>query len=171
MSKLLNILFAMFIMSPVWPLGTNPMPGDPFIIINKQNNELAFVNQNHIQGIYAVATGKSDEDTPEGLFTVTFKVKQPSYTKLNIPGGDPKNPLGTRWIGFDAKDTNGRVYGIHGTNNPTSIGKYISSGCVRMNNEDVERLFNKIPLGTKVLIVRSEKSFLELAKEYNALSQ
>lgn len=171
MSKLISFLLASFIMSPIWPLGPNPMPGDPFIIINKKTNELAFINEDHVQGIYAVATGKSEEDTPEGLFTVTFKVRQPSYTKSNIPGGDPKNPLGSRWIGFDAKETNGRVYGIHGTNDPTSIGKYISHGCVRMNNEDVEQLYERIPLGTKVLIVRSDQTFLELAKEHHALSK
>jgi len=171
MSKLLSFVLATFIMSPIWPLGTNPMPGDPFIIINKKTNELAFVVEDQIQGIYAVATGKSEEDTPEGLFNVTFTTKQPSYSKLNIAGGDPKNPLGTRWIGIDANDTNGRVYGIHGTNRPDSIGKYVSQGCVRMNNADVEQLYEYIPLGTKVLIVNTEQSFTELAKEYGALSK
>ncbi|WP_395939752.1 L,D-transpeptidase [Bacillus sp. 03113] len=156
-------------MSPIWPLGPNPIEGDPFIIVNKQLNQVAFIHENRVQTIVSVATGKTKEMTPEGLFTVTVKAINPYYRKKNIPGGDPKNPLGTRWIGFDAERTDGRIYGIHGTNNPASIGSYVSQGCIRMQNEAVESLYDLIPLGTKILIISSSEAFQDLGKEYGAI--
>lgn len=168
MLKLLSCI--LMLISPIWPLGENPAPGDPFIIINKSTNELSFVNENRVQTVVSVATGKSADLTPEGLFTVTVKAINPYYRKKNIQGGDPKNPLGTRWIGFDAKETDGRMYGIHGTNNPASIGHYVSLGCIRMQNETIESLYDFIPVGTKVLVTKSEKSAELLAKEYGAIS-
>ncbi|MCR8847063.1 L,D-transpeptidase [Rossellomorea sp. SC111] len=159
------ILFA----SPIWPLGRNPIPGDPFIIVNKETNQLAYIDNGKIQATFPIATGKTAELTPEGLFNVTVKAKNPYYRKKNIPGGDPRNPLGTRWIGFDAEGTDGRIYGIHGTNRPSSIGKYISNGCIRMHNRNVEYLFDKAPIGTKVLVVKTKKSLNRLGKEYGAL--
>jgi lipoprotein-anchoring transpeptidase ErfK/SrfK len=166
----MRILLAILLMaSPIWPLGRNPLPGDPFLIINKETNQLAYINEGEIAGTYGAATGKTTDLTPEGLFTVTVKAKDPYYRKKDIPGGDPRNPLGTRWIGFDAEGTDGRIYGIHGTNQPSSIGKYISNGCIRMLNKNVEFIYDRVPLGTKVLIVKTSKSFQELGKEYGAL--
>ncbi|TYR82490.1 L,D-transpeptidase [Priestia megaterium] len=157
--------FILLLMSPIWPLGANPLPGDPFIVINKQTNELAYIQDGEIEYIVKVATGKTADLTPEGEFTVTVKVINPYYRRGKIEGGDPKNPLGVRWIGFDAKDTDGRIYGIHGTNQLSSIGKYVSNGCIRVGNEEVTKLYDRIPLGTKVWIVTSTKSFQELAGE------
>ncbi len=169
MIKILSpILFAFFI-SPLWPLGPNPLPGDPFVIINKATNELAFIEANKVQTIVSVGTGKTQELTPEGLFTITIKAENPYYRKKDIPGGDPDNPLGSRWIGFDAKDTDGRIYGIHGTNQPASIGKYVSQGCIRTQNEVISSLYPLIPLGTKILVTATKKSFEILAKEYGAI--
>ncbi|WP_090744971.1 L,D-transpeptidase [Mesobacillus persicus] len=159
----------LLVVSPIWPLGQNPLPGDPFLIINKKTNEVAFIHDNRVQTIVNAATGKTEELTPEGLFTVTVKAVDPYFRKSDIPGGDPRNPLGRRWIGFDARDTDGRTYGIHGTNNPDSIGKYISQGCIRLHNEEVESLFDSIPLGTKVLVITSEKDFEQLAIEHRAI--
>lgn len=143
--------------------------GAPFLIVNKAVNKLAFINNSKVQEIFSVGTGKSKELTPEGLFTVKVKAVNPYYRKKNIPGGDPRNPLGTRWIGFDAKNTDGRIYGIHGTNQPYSVGQYISNGCVRLNNSDIERLYPLIPVGTKILIVTSQDDFLSLAKRYGSI--
>ncbi|WP_160722194.1 L,D-transpeptidase [Bacillus sp. USDA818B3_A] len=158
-----------FFLAPLWPIGPNPLPGDPFVIVNKTKNELAFIDDNKIQTIVSVGTGKTQELTPEGLFTITVKAKKPYFRKKNIPGGDPKNPLGARWIGFNAKGTDGRIYGIHGTNQPASIGKYVSQGCIRTQNEVVTSLFPLIPLGTKILVTSSNKSFEDLAKENRAI--
>lgn len=154
--------------SPIWPLGKNPLPGDPFVIINKKTNQLSIIDEDRVQTTISVSTGKKEDLTPEGLFTITVKAVNPYYRKKNIVGGHDQNPLGTRWIGFNANNTDGRIYGIHGTNNPESIGHYVSNGCVRMHNEAVESIYELIPLGTKVLITKSDKSFKELAREYGA---
>ena len=66
---------------------------------------MAFIDENKVQTVVSVGTGKTQELTPEGLFTITVKAKDPYYRRKGIyPGGDPKNPLGSRWIGFDAKE-------------------------------------------------------------------
>jgi hypothetical protein len=57
----------------------------------------------------------------------------------------PANPLGTRWMGLGYKG-----YGIHGTNMPLSIGKAASHGCIRMRNQDVEDLFERVQIGDPV---------------------
>ena len=155
--------------APIWPLGENPFPGDPFLIVNKQTNLAAIFLDGKIDTIVPVGTGKTPELTPEGLFTVTVKAKEPYYRKKDIPGGDLSNPLGSRWIGLDARNTDGRVYGIHGTNDPLSVGKYVSQGCIRMKNDTIEEVFEQIPLGTRVLIVSSSRSFHDLAKHEGAL--
>ncbi|HET7615693.1 MAG TPA: L,D-transpeptidase, partial [Bacillales bacterium] len=104
-------------------------------------------------------------------FTVVVKAENPYYRKKDIPGGREDNPLGTRWIGIDAKGTNGRIYGIHGNNNPESIGSYGSAGCVRMYEEDVQALYERVPIGTKVLILSTNRSFGEIAEEHGALNE
>ncbi len=169
MIKILSpILFAFFI-SPLWPLGPNPLPGDPFVIVNKTTNELAFIDENKVQTVVSVGTGKTKELTPEGLFTITVKAIDPYYRRKDIPGGDPNNPLGSRWIGFDAVETDGRIYGIHGTNQPASIGRYVSQGCIRTQNEVISSLYPLIPLGTKILVTSTKKSFEQIAKEHGAI--
>lgn len=87
---------------------------------------------------YPVAVGKPSTPTPKG----TFKI----INKQLHPGG----AFGVRWLGLNAP---GGGYGIHGTNNPGSIGKSISHGCVRMYNNDVIELSNLVPIGTTVKIV------------------
>jgi lipoprotein-anchoring transpeptidase ErfK/SrfK len=169
MIKIFSSILMAFSLSPIWPLGPNPLPGDPFVIVNKSNNELAFISENRVQTVVNVGTGKTEEMTPEGLFTVTVKAKNPYYRRSDIPGGDPKNPLGSRWLGFDARETDGRIYGIHGTNQPASVGKYVSQGCIRTQNEVITSLFPLIPLGTKILVTSSNKSFEALAKESGAI--
>ncbi|KAB2333791.1 MULTISPECIES: L,D-transpeptidase [Bacillaceae] len=169
MMKFLTSLLLLGVISPLWPLGQNPLPGDPFVIVNKETNEAAYINENKVQTVYRAATGKTEELTPEGLFTITVKASDPYYRKKDIPGGDPNNPLGTRWIGFDAENSDGRTYGIHGTNNPSSIGTYASLGCIRLQNEHVEALYDVVPIGTKVLVLSTDLSFEDIAKEYGAI--
>lgn len=166
--RLLLVLF-LLIGSPSWPYGADVLPGDPFIIVNKKTNELAWIKDGKIAMTAEVATGKTNDLTPEGLFTITVKAKDPYYRKKNIPGGDPRNPLGSRWIGFDAKGTDGRIYGLHGTNQPSSIGKYISHGCIRLPKAKLESLFDQVPIGTKILVTNSNQSFEKLAREHGAM--
>lgn len=136
------------------------------IIINKTSNELAFFQNGEIVKIFPVATGKTDDLTPEGTFSIVNKIKNRPYYTDNIPGGDPRNPLGDRWLGIDARGTYGTTYAIHGNNNPGSIGKYVSAGCVRMHNEDVHWLFERVNRGTKVIILKSNLSFERIAENH-----
>jgi lipoprotein-anchoring transpeptidase ErfK/SrfK len=70
-----------------------------------------------------------------------------------MPGG-PENPLGARalYLYANGQDT---LYRIHGTNDPSSIGKAMSSGCIRMLNEDVADLFERVSTGTKVVVLQA----------------
>ncbi len=123
-----------------------------YLEINKATNTLQVYLNEHIIYTFPVATGISKKHTPEGTFQIVTKIKNPWYLPKEIAGGSPDNPLGTRWLGLDVPETSGYKYGIHGTNNPASIGKSVSQGCIRMHNKDVEWLFRHIPLGTLVRI-------------------
>ncbi len=172
MTLMYSILLSfLLIISPIWPLGENPLVGDPYLIVKKSTNELAFIVDGEVKQTFRVATGRKEFQTPEGEYTITVKAINPYYRKSDIQGGDKKNPLGTRWIGFDAGGTEGRTYGVHGTNKPSSIGYYVTQGCVRMRNEDVEILFEEVPLGTRIYITTSNDSFEELGKEMGAVKQ
>jgi lipoprotein-anchoring transpeptidase ErfK/SrfK len=97
---------------------------------------------------YGIGVGR-DGSTPVGEFTVLSKVESPEWTSPEgdfFPSADPKNPLGTRWIGV----TEG--YGIHGTTDPTSIGRDVSHGCVRLENGAVEEVYDLLTTGARVTI-------------------
>lgn len=128
-----------------------------YIVINKATNILDVYLNSHKMYSFRVATGKLRSHTPEGEFKIISKVKEPWYLPKKIAGGDPRNPLGTRWMGLDVGDTGGYKYGIHGTNNPYSIGRNVSQGCIRMHNKDVEWLYRHIPLKTPVIIINEKK--------------
>ena len=64
-----------------------------------------------------------------------------------IPGGSPSNPMGVA-----AMTLAGGEYAIHGTNRPNSVGGYVSYGCVRMYNQDISDLFNRVEVGTPVVV-------------------
>jgi lipoprotein-anchoring transpeptidase ErfK/SrfK len=68
---------------------------------------------------------------------------------LVIPGGSPRNPMGAAAMGLDRGN-----YAIHGTNEPSSIGRFVSHGCIRMYNEDVLDLYHRAPVGTEVVVLR-----------------
>ncbi|SHE71315.1 SH3 domain-containing protein [Seinonella peptonophila] len=126
------------------------------IEINKSNNTLYLYSGSKLVKTYRVATGRSKKLTPEGTFPIVVKFVKPGWTNPDtgkqVPGGSKDNPLGERWLGLKVNGDNGRRYGIHGTNKPSSIGTYASSGCVRMYNKEVIDLFNRVPIGTKVWI-------------------
>lgn len=120
------------------------------IEVDKKANQLFLYKNGVVQKVYPVATGHSPELTPEGTFTLVTKFIKPGWK--SIPGGVPENPLGERWLGIRVNGDQGRTYGIHGTNDPTSIGKHISNGCIRMQNQDVIELYRIVPEGTPVQI-------------------
>lgn len=108
-----------------------------YIAINLSTRRLSFHEGQRLVNTYPVGVGKSSTPTPTGSFSVREKVMH--------PGG----VLGTRWMGLSIPGGN---YGIHGTNNPSSIGGYVSNGCIRMFNQDVEELFPRVMIGTAVEI-------------------
>lgn len=121
------------------------------IVIDKSQNILTLKADGNVFKTYRAATGKASSPTPVGTFKITNKIVDPPWYPPNgrmIPAGDPKNVLGSRWMGI-SKPT----YGIHGTIVPDSIGKSVTEGCVRLQNSDVEELFAIVPEGTEVIIV------------------
>ena len=121
----------------------------PFSVeVSIPKNILWLKQGKHFVKKYKVSTGKGG-NTPVGNFKIANKLIKPTwyYDDKVIPPGDPKNGLGSRWMGFDLKG-----YGIHGTIEPEKIGRLASLGCVRMRNEDVEELFDLIPIGTPITV-------------------
>lgn len=120
------------------------------IIVNKSKNILTLLAGNIVMKEYPVGTGEYDK-TPVGDFKIRNKIPEPPWK--GIPYGDPRNVLGTRWMGLVNEGDTIPGYGIHGTWEPETIGKNVSQGCIRMLNEDVEELFKIVPVGTKVKII------------------
>lgn len=120
-----------------------PASHEPFlvqpleIVVDKSSHELALVSGDMVVRSYKVGLG--GDRTPEGTYMITEKI-------IN-PNGKSSGEFGSR--GMQLSDTN---YAIHGTNEPDSVGKDESKGCIRMSKEDVEELFDLAPVGTKVTI-------------------
>ncbi|MBL4951973.1 L,D-transpeptidase family protein [Neobacillus sp. YIM B02564] len=160
----LIVLFLGFMSFPQAPQAS-ASANQQLIIINKKINKLAFYEKGKLVKIYPVATGKTRSLTPEGTFYIRAKQKNRPWYKENIPGGAPNNPLGKRWMEL-SKWENGYPYGIHGNANESSIGKWVSHGCVRMHNWDVEKLYDMVKVGAKVKITWSSQTFNQLAKPF-----
>ncbi|MDE3200195.1 MAG: L,D-transpeptidase [Acidobacteriota bacterium] len=119
------------------------------IVVSLQDRKLALVEDGRVVRVFRVAVGKPSTPSPEGTFTIQRRVKNPIYQHKGVvvqPG--PGNPVGTRWIGLSIKG-----YGIHGTNEPHSIGKAASHGCIRMGRKDVEELFSLVRVGDTVELI------------------
>jgi lipoprotein-anchoring transpeptidase ErfK/SrfK len=127
------------------------------IVINRSLNRLALYDANKLARTFPVATGQAIYPTPKGVWHIVVKWKNPTwYPPVQddwakglkpVPPG-PGNPLGTRWMGLDAPGV-----GIHGTDEPTSIGYSASHGCIRMQVPDAEWLFDHVDVGTTVYIL------------------
>ena len=116
------------------------------VLVDKSQNILTLKNGEEVVKVYTCSTGR-DGITPIGTFRIVNRLVDPVWKGIVAPG-DPKNPLGTRWLGFDLPQ-----YGIHGTNEPETIGQAVTDGCVRLANNDVEELFTLLPEGTSVTVV------------------
>ncbi len=116
------------------------------IIVNIPDCKLALVENGRVVKIYAVAVGASVTPSPSGKFRIIHRVAQPTYYRpgVVIPPGK-ENPLGTRWLGLSQPG-----YGIHGTNEPGSIGRRASHGCIRLRKRDMEELFELVRVGDVV---------------------
>jgi len=139
---------------------------EQLIIIKKTTNQLAFYEDGILIETLPVATGRTSDLTPEGQFKIIKMYRNMPYYKKNIPGGDPRNPLGDRWMGLNVPGTGGFTYGIHGTNAEYTIGSHASSGCVRMRNNDVRRLYSRVQVGANVIITNTYDSFEQIANQH-----
>lgn len=128
------------------------------IIINSKKNVLYLVLDHGRAVQYRVATAKAGFEWT-GSHTVSRKAKWPDWRppqamrerRPDLPefmAGGPENPLGARAIYLGSS-----IYRIHGTNEPKSIGKAASSGCIRMLNADVEELYRHVKLGATVTVL------------------
>ncbi|MBI1740553.1 MAG: L,D-transpeptidase [Candidatus Koribacter versatilis] len=118
------------------------------VLVSIPERKLALLENGTIRRIYRVAVGKTSTPSPVGDFKIVNRVSNPTYYHPGqvIPASN-SNPVGSRWMGLSAKG-----YGIHGTNQPNSIGKAASTGCIRMGKEDVEELFALVEVGDPVEI-------------------
>lgn len=107
-----------------------------FVIhISLSKRTLSLIEDGKLKNTYPVGVGKKSTPTPPGQYTIASK--RPN------PGG----PFGVMWLGLSVPH-----YGIHGTNNPASIGGEVSHGCIRMYNRDVLALAALVPVGTPVIV-------------------
>ena len=135
------------------------------IIIDTGNTALYYVLGQGRAIRYGVGVGRQGF-TWAGTQTISRKAEWPDwyppsemiarqpYLPRFVAGG-PGNPLGARAMYLGSSE-----YRIHGTNDPTTIGKFVSSGCIRMTNEDVSDLFSRVDVGTRVVVLSKNAPLL-----------
>ena len=124
----------------------NPEPFVRRVVVSIPDRKLAVVENNEVVQVFAVAVGAPNSPSPSGTFTIVNRVANPTYYHPgNVIAPGPQNPIGTRWIGLSQKG-----YGIHGTDQPKSIGFAQSHGCIRLRNADIEQLFERVRAGDMV---------------------
>jgi lipoprotein-anchoring transpeptidase ErfK/SrfK len=139
---------------------TREAPGT--IIIDTPNTYLYLVMGNGQAVRYGIGVGR-DGFTWSGVQSITKKAEWPNWTppaemiarQPYLPrfmAGGPGNPLGAR-----AMYLGGTIYRIHGTNAPSTIGTHVSSGCIRLTNEDVADLYSRVNVGTKVIVLPMDR--------------
>ena len=139
---------------------TREAPGT--VIIDTPNTYLYYVLGGGQAIRYGIGVGR-DGFTWSGTQTITKKAEWPDWTpppemiqrQPYLPrhmASGPGNPLGAR-----AMYLGGTVYRIHGTNAPGTIGTHVSSGCLRLTNEDVSDLYSRVNVGTKVIVLPMDR--------------
>ena len=137
-------------------LETREAPGT--VIIDTGNTALYYVLGGGRAIRYGVGVGR-EGFTWSGVQTISRKAEWPDWhppaemiaRQPYLPrfmAGGPGNPLGARAMYLGSSE-----YRIHGTNNPSTIGKFVSSGCIRLTNEDVADLFSRVDVGTRVVVL------------------
>jgi L,D-transpeptidase ErfK/SrfK len=137
-------------------------PPERYLLL-KLNERRLYVVENEVKDPptgYLVAIGQPKWPTPIGKFQINEMVENPDFIAFDfndpnkpdrgkVPPG-PNNPLGLRWIGFAT--AHGWQVGFHGTAKTAVLGQAVSHGCVRMANPDVVAVFNRVKLGTTVVV-------------------
>ena len=145
-------------------LNTSEAPGT--VIIDTGNTALYYVLGQGRAIRYGVGVGR-EGFTWSGVQTISRKAEWPDWhppaemiaRQPYLPrfmAGGPGNPLGARAMYLGSSE-----YRIHGTNDPSTIGKFVSCGCIRLTNEDVADLFSRVEVGTKVVVLPKNGSHLE----------
>jgi lipoprotein-anchoring transpeptidase ErfK/SrfK len=127
------------------------------IVVDTPNKFLYFVHGRGRATRYGIGVGRPGFEW-SGVKTISRKAEWPDWTppaqmlarRPDLPrhmDGGPANPLGARAMYLGSS-----LYRIHGTNEPHTIGQNVSSGCIRMMNDDVVDLYNRTPVGTRVLV-------------------
>jgi hypothetical protein len=143
----------------------NPRTMGPTIVVHVDTNRLDLYEGFEVTHSWDVATAKPGYVTPVGEWSLYQKRENPTWHNpaldswgaglpAVVPGG-PGNPMGTRALYITAPG----LIRIHGTTSPDSIGRYASHGCIRMHNEQVEELYDLVPVGTKVIILGARPSW------------
>ena len=148
-----------------------PMPLDGIVVNVPQRMLHLAVDGRHVLSV-PVAVGRADWPTPLGSFAVAMKEVDPTWdvppsiqaemaregrpVVIRVAPG-PRNPLGDRWIGLNASNL-----GIHGTNQPTSIYRFTTHGCIRARPDDIARLFPLVDVGTPVRVIYEPVLIAEL---------
>jgi lipoprotein-anchoring transpeptidase ErfK/SrfK len=145
------------ISAPLRTLAAPAAKATPIIVIHRGLNRLVLFNGTRYVRSFPVATGQAIYPTPLGHFQIVVKELNPWWYPPTqdawakglkpVPPG-PGNPLGTRWMGLSAPGV-----GIHGTDEPWSIGHSESHGCIRMQVPNAEWLYSRVRVGTQVFIV------------------
>ena len=147
------------IVAPLRKLTAASVKAQPVIVIHRGSNRLYLYRGVHLVRVFPVATGQAAWPTPLGRFQIVVKEMNPWWYPPTqdswaagakpVPPG-PDNPLGTRWMGLSAPGV-----GIHGTDEPWSIGHSESHGCIRMQVPSAEWLYTRVRVGTPVFIIRA----------------
>ena len=143
---------------------TREAPGT--VIIDTGNTALYYVLGQGRAIRYGVGVGR-EGFTWSGVQTISRKAEWPDWhppaemiaRQPYLPrfmAGGPGNPLGARAMYLGSSE-----YRIHGTNDPSTIGKFVSSGCIRLTNEDVADLFSRVDVGTKVVVLAKNSPHLQ----------
>lgn len=132
---------------------TTAPKGKISIVVKISSRTLELHNDGQLYKKYRISVGKSSTPTPIGNWIVVWK----SYRSGDV--------FGTRFLCLDVPWGG---YGIHGTNQPWSIGQFVSHGCIRLRNKDVEELFEWVPVGTPVRI-EGQQVRIQRVLKYEAL--
>ena len=118
------------------------------VLVSIADRKLALLKDGKVVKVYRVAVGAEISPSPSGEFQIVNRVTNPTYYHLHvvIPASE-ESPIGMRWVGLNRKG-----YGIHGTNEPRSIGRAASHGCIRMSNRDIAQFFELVRIGDLVEI-------------------
>jgi lipoprotein-anchoring transpeptidase ErfK/SrfK len=145
------------IVAPLKKLTAASVKAQAVIVIHRGSNRLYLYKGTHLVRVFPVATGQAAWPTPLGHFQIVVKERNPWWYPPTqdswaagakpVPPG-PNNPLGTRWMGLSAPGV-----GIHGTDEPWSIGHSESHGCIRMQVASAEWLYTRVRVGTPVFII------------------